>query len=34
MGDVFGPMEGEEDDMGMGGGFGGGYSKDSGLYDY
>ena len=36
MGDVFGPMEGEEDDMGMGmgGGFGGGYSKDAGLYDY
>jgi putative FmdB family regulatory protein len=34
MGDVFGAMEGEEDDgMGMGGGFGG-YSKDSGLYDY
>ena len=33
MGDVFGAMEGE-DGMGMGGGFGGGYSKDSGLYDY
>jgi len=32
MGDVFGAMDGqEEDDMGMGGG---GYSKDSGLYDY
>jgi putative FmdB family regulatory protein len=35
MGDVFGAMDGaEEDEMGMGGGFGGGYSKDSGLYDY
>jgi len=35
MGDILGPMDGQEDDdMGMGGGFGGGYSKDSGLYDY
>ncbi len=35
MGDVFGAMDGEGgDEMGMGGGFGGGYSKDSGLYDY
>ena len=36
MGDLLGGMGGEEeDDMGMGGGFGGGgYSKDAGLYDY
>ena len=35
MGDLFAGMEGEDDDMGMGGGgFGGGYSKDAGLYDY
>lgn len=34
MGDLFGGMGGEEDEMGMGGGFGGGYSKDAGLYDY
>lgn len=34
MGDVLG-MGGEEDEMGMGGhGGGGGYSRDSGLYDY
>jgi putative FmdB family regulatory protein len=34
MGDLFGGMGDEEDEMGMGGGFGGGYSKDAGLYDY
>ena len=35
MGDIFGPMgEGDEGGTGLGGGFGGGYSKDSGLYDY
>jgi putative FmdB family regulatory protein len=34
MGDLLGGM-GDEDEMGMGGGYGGGgYSKDSGLYDY
>jgi len=36
MGDLLGGPGEDEDDMGMGGGFGGsgGYSKDSGLYDY
>jgi hypothetical protein len=35
MGDLLGGMMGGEDEMGMGGyGGGGGYSKDSGLYDY
>ena len=34
LGDLLGGM-GDEDEMGMGaGGYGGGYSKDSGLYDY
>ena len=35
MGDIFGPMgEDDEGGLGMGVGFGGGYTKDSGLYDY
>ena len=33
MGDVFGDLAGGEDDMG-GGGHGGSYTRDSGLYDY
>lgn len=34
MGDLLGGIEDEEGGMGTGGGYGGGYSKDSGLYDY
>ena len=34
MGDLLGGMFGDEDEMGMGGGAGGGYTRDSGLYDY
>ncbi len=37
MGDVLGEFMGgpeDEDEMGMGAGYGGGYSHDSGLYDY
>ena len=35
MGDLLGGMFGDEDEMGMGGGpGGGGYTRDSGLYDY
>lgn len=35
MGDVLGDfMGGPEDEEGMGGGYGGGYSRDSSLYDY
>ena len=33
MGDLLGGLDEEAGDMGMGG-YGGGYSKDSGLYDY
>jgi hypothetical protein len=34
MGDVFGMGEGEDEEDGYGGGGYGGYSHDSGLYDY
>ena len=34
MGDVFGEMMGGSEDEGGAGGYGGGYSRDSGLYDY
>lgn len=34
MGDIFGDMLGGEDDEGFGGGPGGAYTRDAGLYDY